>query len=109
MPPGPARLACLENVGTPFLQPTPENPVPFSDIEIACQTPLRRNTDLARERPDITDDHLVPCGHHKAKLMLPSVDSLAGRPEGKLILVTVISPTPAGEGKTPTPWAWATR
>ncbi len=76
--------------------------MPLGDIEIARQAPLRRNTDLARLRPDIADDHLVPCGHHKARRTLPSVDSLAGWPEGKLILVTVISPTPAGEGKTTT-------
>jgi formate--tetrahydrofolate ligase len=76
--------------------------VPLSDIEIARQAPLRRISDLARERLDIADDHLVPYGHHKAKLTLAFVDSLAGRPEGKLILVTAISPTPAGEGKTTT-------
>ena len=76
--------------------------MPLSDIDIARQAPLRRITDLARERLDIADDHLVPYGHHKAKLTLPFVDSLAGRPEGKLILVTAISPTPAGEGKTTT-------
>jgi formate--tetrahydrofolate ligase len=44
----------------------------------------------------------VPYGHHKAKLSLPYIDSLQGRPDGKLILVTAISPTPAGEGKTTT-------
>jgi formate--tetrahydrofolate ligase len=44
----------------------------------------------------------VPYGHYKAKLALPYVASLAGRAQGKLILVTAISPTPAGEGKTTT-------
>ncbi len=74
----------------------------MSDIEIARQATLRRITDLAQDRLGIADEHLVPYGHHKAKLSLPFVDSLAGRPEGKLVLVTAISPTPAGEGKTTT-------
>ena len=74
----------------------------MSDIEIARQARLRRIADLAQDRLGISDEHLVPYGHHKAKLSLPFIDSLAGRPEGKLILVTAISPTPAGEGKTTT-------
>ncbi len=75
---------------------------PASDIEIARGAPMRRITELARERLGIADDHLVPYGHHKAKLTLPFVASLADRPEGRLVLVTAISPTPAGEGKTTT-------
>jgi formate--tetrahydrofolate ligase len=74
----------------------------MSDIEIARLAPLRRITDLARERLGIADEHLVPYGHFKAKLALPYIDTLAGRPDGKLVLVTAISPTPAGEGKTTT-------
>ncbi|MDP2004770.1 MAG: formate--tetrahydrofolate ligase [Rubrivivax sp.] len=74
----------------------------MSDIEIARQARLQRITDLARERLGIADEHLVPYGHYKAKLALPYIDTLAGRPDGKLILVTAISPTPAGEGKTTT-------
>ncbi len=73
-----------------------------SDIEIARQAKLRRITELAQDRLGISDEHVIPYGHHKAKLALPFVESLAGRPEGKLILVTAISPTPAGEGKTTT-------
>ena len=76
--------------------------MPTSDIEIARQAQLRRITDIARDRLGIADEHLVPYGHYKAKLSLPFLESLAGRPEGKLILVTAISPTPAGEGKTTT-------
>jgi formate--tetrahydrofolate ligase len=76
--------------------------VPSSDIEIAQQARLLRITDLARDRLGIADEHLVPYGHHKAKLSLKYIDSLQGRPDGKLILVTAISPTPAGEGKTTT-------
>jgi formate--tetrahydrofolate ligase len=77
----------------------------LSDIEIARQAPLRRITDLARERLGIADEHLVPYGHHKAKIALPFVQALAADParrEGRLVLVTAISPTPAGEGKTTT-------
>lgn len=73
-----------------------------SDIEIAQRARLRRITDLARERLGIADEHLVPYGHHKAKISLPYLASLADRPDGRLILVTAISPTPAGEGKTTT-------
>ena len=74
----------------------------LSDIEIAQQARLLRITDLARDRLGISDEHLVPYGHHKAKIALPYINSLKDRPEGKLILVTAISPTPAGEGKTTT-------
>ncbi len=73
-----------------------------SDIEIAQQARPRRITELARDRLGIADDHLEPYGHYKAKLSLEYVDSLKDRPDGKLVLVTAISPTPAGEGKTTT-------
>jgi len=73
-----------------------------SDIEIAQAAPLRRIAELARERLGIGDEHLEPYGHYKAKLSLNYVAGLASRPSGKLILVTAISPTPAGEGKTTT-------
>jgi formate--tetrahydrofolate ligase len=79
--------------------------LPLSDIEIARQAPMRRITDMARERLGIADEHLVPYGHYKAKIALPYVQALAADParaDGKLILVTAISPTPAGEGKTTT-------
>ncbi len=82
-----------------------ETPLPLSDIEIARQARLKRIVPLALERLGIADEHLVPYGHHKAKIALPYVESLAADPdrrEGKLILVTAISPTPAGEGKTTT-------
>jgi formate--tetrahydrofolate ligase len=75
---------------------------PASNIEIARGATMRPIADLARERLGIASEHLVPYGHDKAKLSLPFVASLAHRPEGKLILVTAISPTPAGEGKTTT-------
>ena len=74
----------------------------LSDIEIAQQARMERITGLARERLGIAEEHLEPYGHYKAKLSLAYLDSLKGRPDGKLILVTAISPTPAGEGKTTT-------
>ena len=72
------------------------------DLDIARRATLRRITDLARECLGLDDAHLVPYGHYKAKIALPFVQSLDERPDGKLILVTATSPTPAGEGKTTT-------
>ena len=73
-----------------------------SDIEIAQQAKLRLVVDLAKERLGIPEDALEPYGHFKAKVSLDYLDSLKDKPNGKLILVTAISPTPAGEGKTTT-------
>jgi len=76
-----------------------------SDIEIAQSARLRRIVDVARERLGVGEEHLIPYGHHKAKIALPYVQALhadAGRAEGRLVLVTAVSPTPAGEGKTTT-------
>jgi formate--tetrahydrofolate ligase len=76
--------------------------MPRTDIEIAQAAKLRRIADIARERLGIPDEHLDPYGHYKAKISLGYLESLNDRPDGKLILVTAISPTPAGEGKTTT-------
>jgi formate--tetrahydrofolate ligase len=73
-----------------------------SDIEIAQAAKMQRIAQVARERLGIAEEHLEPYGHYKAKISLDYVDSLAGKPNGKLILVTAINPTPAGEGKTTT-------
>jgi formate--tetrahydrofolate ligase len=73
-----------------------------SDIEIAQQARMERISRVAQEKLGIADDHLEPYGHYKAKVSLEYLDSLKGRKDGKLILVTAISPTPAGEGKTTT-------
>ncbi len=73
-----------------------------SDIEIAQKAKLQRIMQLASERLGIDDRHLEPYGHYKAKVSLDYVHSLADRPDGKLVLVTAITPTPAGEGKTTT-------
>jgi formate--tetrahydrofolate ligase len=74
----------------------------LTDIEIAQRSQLTRIGELARDRLGIPDAALEPYGHYKAKIALDYLDSLADRPDGKLILVTAISPTPAGEGKTTT-------
>src|ERR687891_1488376 len=73
-----------------------------SDIEIAQAAKMRRIAAVAREKLGIAEEHLEPYGHYKAKLSLKYLDSLKDRPDGKLVLVTAISPTPAGEGKTTT-------
>ena len=72
-----------------------------SDIDIAQKAKLKRINEVAATL-GISDEHLEPYGHYKAKISLEYVDSLAKKPNGKLILVTAISPTPAGEGKTTT-------
>ncbi len=74
----------------------------MSDIEIAQKANSRRIVELAAEQYGIDSSHLDPYGHYKAKLSLDYVDQLQKRKDGKLILVTAISPTPAGEGKTTT-------
>jgi formate--tetrahydrofolate ligase len=80
----------------------PSLPSVPSDITIAQAASMQRVAALARERLGIADEHLEPYGHYKAKLSLDYIDSLKDRADGKLILVTAISPTPAGEGKTTT-------
>ncbi len=73
-----------------------------SDIEIAQTATKLPIVDLAGQRAGIPPECLEPYGRYKAKLSLDYIASLADRPNGKLILVTAISPTPAGEGKTTT-------
>ena len=73
----------------------------LSDIQIAQKATMKRVTEVASHL-GIADDHLIPYGHYKAKISLDYVDSLKDKPNGKLVLVTAISPTPAGEGKTTT-------
>jgi formate--tetrahydrofolate ligase len=73
-----------------------------SDIEIAQAARLNRISAVAREKLGIAEEHLEPYGHYKAKVALKFLETLKERRSGKLILVTAISPTPAGEGKTTT-------
>jgi formate--tetrahydrofolate ligase len=72
------------------------------DIEIANTAYLRRITEVARESLGIEEPNLVPYGHYKAKVDMRYLAGLEDRPLGKLILMTGMSPTPAGEGKTTT-------
>jgi len=73
-----------------------------SDIEIAQAAKMRRISAVAREKLGIPEEHLEPYGHYKAKVHLQYLDSLKARKDAKLILVTAMTPTPAGEGKTTT-------
>ena len=72
-----------------------------SDIEIARAASTLSIGEIGA-KIGIPREHLFPYGHDKAKIGLDYIDSLADRPDGKLILVTGITPTPAGEGKTTT-------
>jgi formate--tetrahydrofolate ligase len=74
----------------------------LSDIEIAQQVKMLKISQIAQDRLGIPEDELEPFGHYKAKVSLSYLDSLKSNKDGKLILVTAISPTPAGEGKTTT-------
>jgi formate--tetrahydrofolate ligase len=76
------------------------NPKP--DIEIAQAAAMRPIGEVAAEKLGITADAVSPYGKYKAKISLDYIRSLCDRPNGKLILVTAITPTPAGEGKTTT-------
>jgi formate--tetrahydrofolate ligase len=73
-----------------------------SDIEIAQQAKLQRISGVAEVRLGIAEEHLEPYGHYKAKISLDYLAGLNDRPDGKLVLVTAMTPTPAGEGKTTT-------
>jgi formate--tetrahydrofolate ligase len=74
----------------------------LSDIEIANAATLRPISEIATETLGIAEQHLVPYGHFKAKVDPAYLASLADRPLGRLVLVTALSPTPPGEGKTTT-------
>jgi formate--tetrahydrofolate ligase len=75
---------------------------PKSDIDIAQAAKMRPILDIAREKLGIPPENLEPYGHYKAKVSMSFIKSLKSRPNGKLILVSAITPTPAGEGKTTT-------
>jgi formate--tetrahydrofolate ligase len=75
---------------------------PKSNIEIAQEADMRPIADVAAEKLGIPGEAILPYGRYKAKISLDYIGSLSGRPNGKLILVTAINPTPAGEGKTTT-------
>lgn len=81
---------------------TDQHQKPKSDIDIAQAASMKRIAEVAQESLGIDIDNLEPYGHYKAKLSLDYIKTLKDRPDGKLILVTAMTPTPAGEGKTTT-------
>ena len=72
-----------------------------SDIEIAREANKKPIQEIGAKL-DIPSEHLLPYGHDKAKVSQEFINSVQSKPDGKLILVTAINPTPAGEGKTTT-------
>ncbi|TFL19141.1 formate--tetrahydrofolate ligase [Jannaschia formosa] len=75
--------------------------MPLTDIEIARAAKKRPIQEIG-EKVGIGAEDLLPYGHDKAKVSQSFIDSVKDRPNGKLVLVTAINPTPAGEGKTTT-------
>ncbi len=84
------------------MAPSTQHAQPKSDIDIARVADKEPILDIGQKRLGIAPEHLVPYGHDKAKISLDYISSLEDKPDSKLILVTAISPTPAGEGKTTT-------
>jgi len=82
--------------------PASQHQSPKSDIEISQAANKRPIIDVAREKLGIAPENLEPYGHYKAKVSMDFITSLRNKPNGKLILVSAINPTPAGEGKTTT-------
>src|SRR6187431_2769833 len=82
--------------------PASQHTNPKSDIQIAQEATKRPIMELAKEKLGIAPENLEPYGHYKAKVSMDYIKSLQSKPNGKLILVSAISPTPAGEGKTTT-------
>jgi len=74
----------------------------MANIEVARQARMRKIVDLIKEKFQIDDRYVEPYGHYKAKLSLERLQTRKENKDGRLILVTAISPTPAGEGKTTT-------
>ncbi|MEZ5890373.1 MAG: formate--tetrahydrofolate ligase [Xanthobacteraceae bacterium] len=82
--------------------PATQHVNPKSDIEISQAAQKRPIIEIAREKLGIAPENLEPFGHYKAKVSLEYIRSLQSQPNGKLILVSAITPTTAGEGKTTT-------
>src|ERR1700729_2184236 len=82
--------------------PASQHQNPKWTIETAQAASPRRIVDVAQEKLGIAPENLEPYGHYKAKVSMDYIKSLKSKKNGKLILVTAINPTPAGEGKTPT-------
>ena len=73
----------------------------MSDIEIARNAAVKPISEIG-QKLDIPNKAMIPFGHDKAKISLDWLDQQPSRDNAKLILVTAINPTPAGEGKTTT-------
>ncbi len=84
------------------MAPNSQHENPKSDIDIARVAEKRPILEIGKDRLGIDAENLVPYGHDKAKISLDYISSLPENPDSKLILVTAITPTPAGEGKTTT-------
>src|ERR1041385_84945 len=82
--------------------PASQHQNPKSDIEISQSAKMTPIAKIAAERLGIGAENLEPYGHYKAKVSMDYIKSLKDKPNGKLILVSAITPTPAGEGKTTT-------
>ncbi len=82
--------------------PASQHQSPKSDIEISQAAKKRPIVDVAREKLGIAPENLEPFGHYKAKVSMDFIKLIQNRPNGKLILVSAVNPTPAGEGKTTT-------
>ncbi|MGV1013992.1 MAG: formate--tetrahydrofolate ligase, partial [Methyloceanibacter sp.] len=91
-----------ESAAKPGKRSDEQHKKPKSDIEISQAAKMRPIVEIAADRLGIPAEDLIPYGHYKAKISLDYIASLKDRPDGKLILVTAITPTPAGEGKTTT-------
>ena len=88
-----------ESAEKPGTRTTDQHQKPKSDIEISQAARMRPIVEVAAEKLDIPVDYVLPYGHYKAKISLDYIASLANRPDGKLILVTAITPTPAEIGR----------
>ena len=73
-----------------------------TDIEIAREASKNKILDLAKEKLELNSDELVPYGHYKSKITFDAINRCSDNNDGKLILVTAMTPTTAGEGKTTT-------
>jgi formate--tetrahydrofolate ligase len=82
--------------------PASQHQSPKTDIEISQAAKKRPIIEIAGEKLGIAPENLEPFGHYKAKVSMDFIKSIQNRPNGKLILVSAINPTPAGEGKTTT-------
>jgi len=74
--------------------PASQHTSPKTDIQIAQEAKKRPIMELAKEKLGIAAENLEPYGHYKAKISMDFIKSLQGKPNGKLILVSAISPTP---------------